>query len=112
MQDQQEDVELKLRVDIYSKGDGHYRVKLQVIAKKQDSYSVKVAISGFCSVDNTLPYSKELIKKNTVAILFPYVRSELTLITAQPGIEPLVLPAINVNGLIDQLSHSDNESEK
>ncbi len=47
-----------------------------------------------------------LIKNNTVAILFPYIRSEVTLITAQPGIEPIVIPPININKLIE-----DSEKE-
>ena len=37
-----------------------------------------------------------LIKENGVAILFPYLRSEITLLTTQPGFQPIVLPAVNI----------------
>ena len=37
-----------------------------------------------------------LFKENGVAILFPYLRSELTLLTTQPGFQPIVLPAVNI----------------
>ena len=32
---------------------------------------------------------------NTVAIKFPFIRSQVTLLTSQPGMTPIVLPAIN-----------------
>lgn len=43
-----------------------------------------------------------LISKNTVAILMPYMRSELSLLTAQPGMECIVMPPINVNAMMEQ----------
>lgn len=45
-------------------------------------------------------YPEELVKsiceKNTLAIMFPYVRSQITLLTSQPGMEPIMLPPINI----------------
>ena len=42
-------------------------------------------------------YEKEesIIKTNTVAIMFPFIRSQVTLLTTQPGMTPIVLPPIN-----------------
>lgn len=42
-------------------------------------------------------YSREeaIINANTVAIMFPFFRSQVTLLTSQPGMTPIVLPAIN-----------------
>ena len=31
----------------------------------------------------------------TVAIMFPFIRSQITLLTTQPGMTPIVLPPIN-----------------
>lgn len=42
-----------------------------------------------------------LIKKNTLSIMFPYLRSQVTLMTSQPNMQPIVLPAININAYID-----------
>ena len=42
------------------------------------------------------------LTKNAIAILFPYVRSNLTNITSQSGIETLILPVINFNALLDE----------
>ena len=44
---------------------------------------------------------EHLIKVNTVAIIFPYIRSQVSLLTTQPGIKPVMLPPMNLNALID-----------
>lgn len=36
-----------------------------------------------------------IINANTVAIMFPFIRSQVTLLTSQPGMTPIVLSAIN-----------------
>lgn len=38
---------------------------------------------------------KTLINANTVAIMFPFIRSQVSLMTTQPGMSPIVLPPIN-----------------
>ena len=38
---------------------------------------------------------EELIKKNTVAIVFPFIRSQVTLLTSQPNMQPIIIPPIN-----------------
>lgn len=37
---------------------------------------------------------------NAVAIMFPYIRSQISLQTAQPNLPNLVLPPININRLL------------
>ena len=50
-----------------------------------------------------------LIKQNTVAIMFPFIRSEITLLTSQPGMSPIVIPPLNINRLLrDTQSESDS----
>ena len=34
--------------------------------------------------------------------MMPYVRSEISLITAQPGVETVVLPPFNINNMINK----------
>ena len=54
---------------------------------------------------------EKLIKANTVAIMFPYIRSQISLITTQPGITPVMIPPMNINGLIDtNTSHASKEN--
>lgn len=44
----------------------------------------------------------ELLERNTTAILFPYLRSQVSLVTAQPDLTPIVLPAMNINAFFDK----------
>lgn len=44
---------------------------------------------------------KDVIEKNTLAIMFPYVRSYISIITTQPGIVPIVLPAMNIAAMLE-----------
>lgn len=45
--------------------------------------------------------NNDLLEKNTIAIMFPYIRSYISSITTQPGMTPIVLPAINIVALIN-----------
>jgi len=45
---------------------------------------------------------QHLIKANTVAIMFPFIRSQISLLTTQPGMMPVMLPPLNINALVDE----------
>lgn len=66
---------------------------------KQDEYNIDISLSGFFRVEGQVEDKtvQDLIKKNAVAILMPYLRSELTLLTAQPDTDSVVLPPFNIN---------------
>lgn len=82
--------------------DGHYRVIVQAIVTREKEYVAKVKISGFCSIQEDLENKDALLNGNALAILFPYIRSQLTLLTAQPGTEPIVLPVVNIAKMIEE----------
>ena len=42
-----------------------------------------------------------MLEKNTLAIMFPYLRSYISIITTQPGMNPIVLPAMNIIALVN-----------
>ena len=50
------------------------------------------------SLDKSLKTS--ILKTNTIAIMFPYIRSQISLLTAQPGMTPILLQPINLNSLL------------
>ena len=76
-----------------------YCVSLNVTAEKENEYSAEVDISGYCAVSDDISEKDDLINKNAVAILFPYVRAQFTLLTSQPEMLPIVLPAMNINAM-------------
>lgn len=94
-------VNLKARKKVDRDDDGQYRVTLNVTAEKMNEYVAEVQITGYCCIDENHPQKDLLLNENAVAILFPYVRSELSLITAQPETDPIVLPAMNISAMFN-----------
>lgn len=76
-----------------------YKVTVSVCIDSEDICSAKVTMSGFFRLQEDSELGKNLLLTNTVAILFPYIRSQLTLLTSQPGFEPVILPVMNINAL-------------
>lgn len=64
-------------------------------------YELTLTIAGNFSIEK-FDGNEVLIYKNSLAILFPYLRSELTLLTTQPDINPIILPPININNFFDK----------
>ncbi len=97
------DSELELEMEIKI-GEDHetYRVSLILRGTKEKEYHLEVGISGFFTLENLDSFinKEELLEKNAVAILMPYLRSQVSLITTQPDTEPVVLPILNINNLM------------
>ena len=82
-----------------------YRVTLMLKGEKKDEYTFEISLTGFFSfssdeeTDGEL--QNELISKNTVAIMMPYLRSQLSLLTAQPEVDCVILPPFNINKMME-----------
>ncbi len=53
------------------------------------------------AVFSTEQKKNDMLEKNTLAIMFPYIRSYVSIITTQPGMNPIVLPAMNIIALVN-----------
>lgn len=97
--------EIQVRID-KKKNEEIYRVTLDLKGNKEKEYTLEIVVSGYFSFDSTeelLEEDKEmLINKNAVAILMPYLRSEVSLITAQPEVDCVVLPPFSINKMMDE----------
>ena len=75
------------------------------IAKRGNEDVYRIILSGFFTIEQREELTEELkdalITKNAIAILMPYLRSEASLLTAQPGMECVVLPAFNINKMLE-----------
>lgn len=61
---------------------------------------MNICIEGVFSMPNwDKDESRLLMISNTVAILFPYLRSLVTIITANANVPPYTLPVMNINEL-------------
>ena len=98
------DFDLETTVSTNLEGD-LYKVNLKMIGSKEDEYKLVISLIGifsFVSTENLDDKLKiDLISKNTVSIMMPYLRSQVSLITAQPGVECVVLPPFNINNMIN-----------
>ena len=78
-------------------------VKLEVeIFKKTEEppFTMKVVMEGFfemIGVDKIEKY-----KANAIAIMYPYLRALVSTYTANSNVLPLILPAINVNAMLEE----------
>ena len=82
------------------------KVSITLSIIKEAEYDLTVKISGFFEINETGNLKKEeLLKKNAVAILMPFIRSQVSILTAQPETESLILPVFNISKLME-----DNDS--
>ena len=90
-------LEFDLQKEINELEDGSYIVVLTLIVKKEkNDLNVKVVASARFSIDSEdVDVIRTLMNTNTVAIMFPFIRSQVSLLTTQPGMTPIVLPPIN-----------------
>ena len=101
------ELELEIQSNIAQRQEEEvYKVTLVLNGKKTGEYTFEIRLSGFFSIETedelTDDLKNSLITKNSVAILMPYLRSEVSLLTAQPEVECVVLPVFNVNNMLDK----------
>ena len=101
------EIELRIRSNISQKqGADIYRITLVLNGDKPEEYSFEISLTGFFAIEDcpdiTQELKDDLVSKNAVAILMPYLRSEVSLLTAQPGMECVVLPAFNINRMLEE----------
>lgn len=101
-----EELKFELQVQIGLGEDSIYKVTLVLNGTKQDEYNIVISLSGFFKIEGQEDLEdkmvQDLINKNAVAILMPYLRSELTLLTAQPDTDSVVLPPFNINKMLEK----------
>ena len=76
-----------------------YDVSITTTISKTDLQLVVVANAQFIFDSENDSIEESIIGINTVAIMFPFIRSQVTLMTSQPGMSPIVLPPINTTKL-------------
>ena len=96
--------ELQVNINKLDDNDDKYRVTLRLNADKEDEYEIEIILSGMFRLENNGELDeakKKILEGNMVAILMPYLRSEVSLLTAQPETDSLTLPVINVSSMMN-----------
>lgn len=95
------ELETELQVTIGKNDKGDYRVSLILTGEKESEYKLEVGLSGFFTFENSNSIDESsIIRTNAVAILLPYLRSQVSLVTTQPNTDPVLLPILNINQLM------------
>lgn len=97
-------IQNSLGVEYENSSENEIVVKIRYEAKSDDmSMSVIAVINGSFELVNyenlQLDVKEYILKVNTIAILIPYLRSQVVLLTSQPGLSPLQMPIINAEAL-------------
>ena len=101
-EDSLEDVELQVNVshNVNQISDREYKIILELsVADPQGKLSMFV--KGM-AIFETEQKTRTLIERNTLAIMFPYFRSYVSTLTTQPGMMPIVLPAMNIIAMLTE----------
>lgn len=93
----------KLNIDVSKKieklANHKYNVSVITSIIKEDLRINVNAETVFTYDSDDYNNEETVINTNTVAIMFPFIRSQVTLMTSQPGMTPIVLPPINTQKL-------------
>ena len=101
-EDSLENVELRVNVahNIEQLSEVEYKITLELSVADPEG-KLSVFVKGM-AVFETEQEIKMLIERNTIAIMFPYFRSYVSTLTTQPGMTPIVLPAMNIVAMLAQ----------
>ena len=104
-------IHLEINQTVKKNDESHYTLTIFVKATKEKEFIATVKIRGECSVNKNDPSKDILVQENAFSILFPYVRSELTLLTSQPETDPIVLPVMNVQAMMERAKQKENNKD-
>lgn len=101
-EDSLENLELKVGVshDVERLSEREYKITLELNVSDPEE-KLSVFVKGM-AIFETKQENQMLIERNTLAIMFPYFRSYVSTLTTQPGMTPIVLPAMNIMTMLAQ----------
>lgn len=83
----------------------NFKVKIVTnIFTELKEVEMRIVAVGDFTIDNFKNYDDETMesikKQNTVAIIMPYIRSQVSSLTSQPDFTPVLLPTVDVTELL------------
>ena len=72
-------------------------------------FYVDVAIMGYFEVEDKGDFEDYIL--NAVSILFPYIRAHINTVTAISGVQPFLIPSINIVELLQEKAKQDPMEE-
>ena len=96
-----DNLELGVQIDhsLNKIGDNKFELILTTKVSDQDE-KIYIWVKGR-AIFSTQQENIDFFEKNAIAILFPYIRSYISILTTQPGMSPVLLPAMNIVAMIN-----------
>ena len=97
---------------IINKTESSFQLNLTIYIKdKEDAINIEVSVVSFFVFDNQIAKNQleKLFYMNAPAIIFPYLRSYITTLTVLSGIDPIILPTLNLSALGKELEKNTTE---
>lgn len=115
--DEESELNFAFNSEIFESTDkNNYKVTLNTYIDDGENKNlyIHIKMSGYFSFKSDEKIETEvkdnLVKKNTLSILFPYLRSYITTLTAQSSIKPIILPPLNINALVEEMDKDKKEA--
>lgn len=97
---------------VYSQVDSTYELTFSVSVFNPDSEPfASIRCIGTFQLDNVSDFDEipDFFYPNSIAILFPYVRAYLSLVTTQANVPGVILPTLNLSNLEDELRRNTTQ---
>ena len=105
------DLQVEFGFAFNKRENGEFVSSIRVIGTKKDEYNFVVRVSGYFQISETVEDSNILIQQNAIAIVFPYIRSQISLLTAQPEVDPVILPPMNIAQMVKESIENQHKTE-
>ena len=76
----------------------------------QSENDIGARASGYFTLNDAANYDFLTLRQNAVAIVFPYLRSQISLLTAQPEVKPVIIPPMNIAQMVEDTLKAQSES--
>ncbi len=83
------------RVEINKEISQLYKITLTLHCEKKKEFKVEIELCGLFYIMANTEDDINIYLNNAVAIMMPYLRNELTILTSQPDMKPIVMPVVN-----------------
>lgn len=103
------DFNIKINIEYNKNDQSMFTTELEVDVFKDSiiknyPFEMKVILVGEFEVrESGISQIEDLAEKNSVSILFPYIRSLISTYTANSNVNTLILPPINVHKVIEKV---------
>ena len=105
------DLQVEFGFAFNKRENGEFVSSIRIIGTKKDEYNFVVRASGYFQISEAVEDSDILIQQNAIAIVFPYIRSQISLLTAQPEVDPVILPPTNIAQMVKESIENQHKTE-